>query len=840
MILDSEELKRLAAGRWLDILRTVCRLTNSQLNSRVHGPCPKCEGTDRFRALDDVAETGALFCNNCFNSRNGDGFAAIQWLNGVTFQGSLKLVSEFLGNARQQSAGQQAKERQQASGGDQSKKIAVVENLPQPEAIKARDAAGKAPKKEKKIFTTVEAAADALAWGMVQSGILIEQRKPDSSWLYRNADSTDACAVKRWNLPDGRKEIRQVSAVEGGWITSAMPEPRPLYRLPDIIDAAEVWICEGEKAADAAVSLGLHATTSAGGSGAAEKSDWSTLDGKRIVILPDNDEPGLKFVAAVVALIQKQAPGASIEVKQLKADWAEIPDGGDIADWSEQFDSSDSETLQTRLRSIPNSLSEFVGDCSQKPSANKVFADKANEFIPFPLDELPAVLATFCREVSQSIGCDSSYAALTVMAVCASSIGTSRQVCLKKGWFAPCLLWTVLIGESGAQKSPPFRLAMKTVNARQADDILGFNKEIAKYNVQHANYAKESKAWKTAKEGEQPQPPEKPTRRRCIMQDSTIEALAPILQENPRGVLMGRDELSGWLAGFDKYSSKKSGASSDVPKWLEIYNCESITIDRKTGEDRDRLIYVKRPSVSITGGIQPGILARCLTDEFKENGLQSRLLMTYPPRGKKQWRDDELSEATEQAYAKMVQELFLLQGETDSAGDPRPATLTLTTEARALFKAYVDTTGDEQASLHGHAASQWSKLEEIPGRLAVVIHCVRQVTTGVDDFWKIDGTTMRSAIALAEWFKTETLRIGRVLSESESLRETRHLAAWIQSRGGRITARDLCKQRRDIVSTDEAELKLIKLVELEFGTWQSVHKSREFLLNQQASSAFDT
>jgi hypothetical protein len=801
MTLKADDIKRQAAGRWIEILQAVCRLTAEQLNPKIHQACPQCGGHDRFRALDDIAETGGLFCNQCFSTGNGDGFAAIQWLNGVTFNGALKLVDRFLGN-----------HSGQANGHHKTKP--------------------KEPAKPKKVHATSDRAAEALAFGLTESGILPKKRKPDASWRYCHADGTDAFLVVRWNLPNGTKTFGQIAKVDGGWICGGIPEPRPLFRLPDINEAAEVWIFEGEKSADAAVSLGLTATTSAGGSNAAEKSDWASLDGKTVFVVPDNDEAGARYAREVVELIRKQAPNATIQVKLLKEDWPEIPDGGDVFDWQEQFDTADKETLQARIRSITNSLSEFVGDCSQKPSANRVFADKANEFIPFPVDELPPVLARFCREVSQSIGCDSSYPALTVLAVCASSIGTSRQVCLKKGWFAPCLLWTVLIGESGAQKSPPFRLAMKTVNARQADDILGFNKEIAKYNVQQANYATELKAWKTAREGEQPQPPEKPTRRRCIMQDSTIEALAPILQDNPRGVLMGRDELSGWLAGFDKYSSKKSGASSDVPKWLETYNCESITIDRKTGEDRDRLIYVKRPSVSITGGIQPGILARCLTDEFKENGLQSRLLMTYPPRGKKQWRDDELSEVTEQAYAKMVQDLFLLQGDTDSAGEPRPATLTLTAEARALFKAYVDTTGDEQASLHGHAASQWSKLEEIPGRLAIVIHCVRQVTTGVDDFWKIDGTTMRSAIALAEWFKTETLRIGRVLSESESLREARHLAAWIQSRGGRITANDLCNGRREIVSNHDAELLLMKLVKLEFGTWQPIHKSREFVLNQ--------
>lgn len=495
---------------------------------------------------------------------------------------------------------------------------------------------------------------------------------------------------------------------------------------------------------------------------------------------------------------------------------------------------NDLDSINASLREITSG----VGGSSLKHGANRASADRVDEFIPFPLDELPDVLAEFCREVSASVGCDASFPALTVLAVCASSIGTARQVCLKRGWFAPCVLWTVLIGESGTQKSPPFRMAMKTLNARQADDVLGFNKQMVAYNAESQNYTREARLFKNAGgDGKPPQAPAKPTRRRCVMSDSTIEGLAPILQENPRGVLMARDELSGWLAGFDRYSSKKGGASSDVPKWLEIYNCEPITIDRKTGEDRDRFIYVKRPSVSISGGIQPAILARCLSDEFKENGLQSRLLMTYPPRGMKQWRDDELSDATEQRYAQMVQDLFLLQGELDSAGEPRAATLTLSSEGRALFRAYVNRTGLEQSAMHGAAAAQWSKLEEIPGRLAILIHSVRQVTTGVKDFWKIDGDTMRRAIALSEWFKTETLRIGRVLRESQTLREARHLGAWIQDHGGRITSRDLCKHRRDIGTSTEAEQMLMNLVDLQFGSWQGTRTSREFVLYPVDASA---
>ena len=326
MNLNAEEIKRQATGRWVQILQSVCRLTDGQLNSKVHGPCPQCGGTDRFRALPDVAENGGLFCNKCFSKRNGDGFAAIQWLNGCTFAGALKRVSEFLGNHSSQANGHH------------------------------KTHPPKEPAKPKTVHATPEKAADALAWAMVKSGIIPEQRKPDSGWQYHNADGSDAGAVLRWNLADDRKEIRQVSCVPGGWITSAMPEPRPLYRLPEIIDASEVWICEGEKAADAAVSLGLQATTSAGGSKAADKSDWSTLNGKRLYIVPDNDEPGRKYSDEVCRLIFEQTTVDEIHIANLSKDWPEIPSGGDVFDWQEQFDSADAETLQNRLRTSADVL----------------------------------------------------------------------------------------------------------------------------------------------------------------------------------------------------------------------------------------------------------------------------------------------------------------------------------------------------------------------------------------------------------------------------------------------------------------------------------------------------
>jgi len=92
--MTAEQIKEAAAGRWPEILSQLGGIDTGLLDGR-HHPCPKCGGRDRFRALD--SEAGALFCNRCFSSGNGDGLAALQWLNGWDFQETLREVADYLG-----------------------------------------------------------------------------------------------------------------------------------------------------------------------------------------------------------------------------------------------------------------------------------------------------------------------------------------------------------------------------------------------------------------------------------------------------------------------------------------------------------------------------------------------------------------------------------------------------------------------------------------------------------------------------------------------------------------------------------------------------------------------
>lgn len=86
------------------------------------------------------------------------------------------------------------------------------------------------------------------------------------------------------------------------------PDPRPLYNQPGIATSDFVILCEGEKCADALIAAGYCATTAMGGAKAPlEKTDWTPLAGKTLVIWPDNDQAGKDYAQAVATLLQNHS-----------------------------------------------------------------------------------------------------------------------------------------------------------------------------------------------------------------------------------------------------------------------------------------------------------------------------------------------------------------------------------------------------------------------------------------------------------------------------------------------------------------------------------------------------
>lgn len=133
----------------------------------------------------------------------------------------------------------------------------------------------------------------------------LERRNGPSTgrWAYMDAESQLVGWVLRWDPPGRRKFYQPVSRRDDGWVIAHMLAPRPLYRLPDILDAKRVYIVEGEKAAERAWDAGLIATTSIAGAKAAHLTDWSPLAGKECVLVPDNDKAGSDYVQTITQLL---------------------------------------------------------------------------------------------------------------------------------------------------------------------------------------------------------------------------------------------------------------------------------------------------------------------------------------------------------------------------------------------------------------------------------------------------------------------------------------------------------------------------------------------------------
>jgi hypothetical protein len=134
-----------------------------------------------------------------------------------------------------------------------------------------------------------------------------------------------------WHHSDGRK--------------SGEHDPLPdeyrelVYRLPELRMAADdgetlVAIGEGEKVADALRSLGFAATSHHGGASAkwTEGQAQHVAAFQRVVLFPDNDQPGRDHMAQCAATLARSCPGVELRTVTIKNEWGGVG-LGDVADF---------------------------------------------------------------------------------------------------------------------------------------------------------------------------------------------------------------------------------------------------------------------------------------------------------------------------------------------------------------------------------------------------------------------------------------------------------------------------------------------------------------------------
>ena len=124
--------------------------------------------------------------------------------------------------------------------------------------------------------------------------------------------------------------------------------------------------------------------------------------------------------------------------------------------------------------------------------------------------------------------------------------------------------------------------------------------------------------------GSKPPPPPKP--RRIDIDDATMEVLPIILADNPRGLIMIRDELSAFILGMNQF---KGGKGNDRSNALKIWSGDRIVKDRVNHENNEP-IRCPHPALSIVGGLTPDMLGELADPRGRADGFIDRFLLAYP------------------------------------------------------------------------------------------------------------------------------------------------------------------------------------------------------------------
>jgi hypothetical protein len=394
----------------------------------------------------------------------------------------------------------------------------------------------------------------------------------------------------------------------------------------------------------------------------------------------------------------------------------------------------------------------------------------------FPVSAMPAGCRQLINESAAAIGCPPEFIGLPMLAVLGSAIGNSRVLKLKEGWEEGAGIYAAVIADPGEKKTPAYKVAIGPATKRQAhlrdlyrDKEDEYKREARVYEVDKRQAAKDGQA--------APEPPQPPVMSRTVVEDTTVEALAVVLNSTPRGVLALRDELAGWVRAMDQY--KQGGKGADRQFWLSAWSGAYVAVDRKS---RGEPLILTHPFVSVFGSIQPGVLSEL--GAGREDGLLDRFIFAYPETVRSRWSDAEISPGARDAYRQLYNALREKHMPEDDHGDPEPVRIHLAPDAKASLINAIDMHREEMEApgFPTRLKGPWSKLEAYLARLCLILAMSRAAETGVAD--RVETEDVIGAHGLTQYLKNHTRRVYVGLYGADSLdRLAEDLAAFLKERG---------------------------------------------------------
>jgi len=467
----------------------------------------------------------------------------------------------------------------------------------------------------------------------------------------------------------------------------------------------------------------------------------------------------------------------------------------------------------------------------------------------FPLDVLPPVLRAYVEQQSRVMGAPLELAAMGALGALVAACDARASISPGPGWHESPIVWMAGIANASAKKSPVQKAAFRALRHFEEEREERAASRFAQYQLEEQVWRKKFNRYTTAlAKGEEdaPEPgprPEPPAAERLVIQDTTVEGLAKVLEVNPHGLTLVADELSQWLGAMDAYNGggAKGGASKDRGIWLQAYNGGAYIVDRKATEGSRPSVRVPNFAVSVCGFIQPDALCKALQD-LPTDGLLQRFAPFIA--GPAPLADaDALDKAVSARFHELTERI--LNTEMSSL------VVEPTEEARRAVREWwanemhpMITAGILAEEIVSHLA----KIEGNVWRWAFLFHLVdcaeRKIYPSAEN---VSAETVDRAMRLHDEYLIPAIfhLYEGVLDGSDAMKVRRDVARWIlSSKADVFTVRDAVRGVRSFASLPDDRSKLVVLRGLEDAGWVACDPRevrllpREWAVNPAVHGAF--
>lgn len=396
-----------------------------------------------------------------------------------------------------------------------------------------------------------------------------------------------------------------------------------------------------------------------------------------------------------------------------------------------------------------------------------------NGLLPVPkLPEnlIPEPFAGWILDIGERLQVPYEFLITPAIVGVAAVIGNSVRIKPKRfdDWVVTVNLWGGIVGRPGVMKSPaiqatlaPLRRLIKDAEGEHAKALKEwqFEKEAAEIRKSATREmmkkaAKANQDLDTFRTQLCEEEPEEPHERRYLVNDSTVEKYGELLNRNPNGLLIFRDELTGWLRSLDDEQRAKDRAF-----YLEAWNGDGSFVYDRIGRGTLKINCV---TTSIFGGIQPSKLETYLRGALEygddDDGLMQRLQMLVYPDIPKEWENvDRWPETTAKNQAFNIFEA-LRDLDAEKIGAQRDEDehrfLRFSPEAQEFFDGwYVELNLALRNGEFEHPAleSHFSKYKSLMPSLALIFHLIKVADGTYESFEGSAKVSLRSAQMAAAW-----------------------------------------------------------------------------------------